>query len=72
MKILIAVLCRLKIRVIVEMDDMLWISQAIDSILMAGDTLMFLLQHLGVVINIQKCILQSVQETEFLVLQVNS
>ena len=33
---------------------------------------MFLLQHLGIVINIQKCILQSVQETEFLVLQVNS
>ena len=72
MKILIAVLCRLKIRVIVEMDDMLWISQAIGNILMVGDTLMFLLQHLGIVINIQKCILQSVQETEFLVLQVNS
>ena len=72
MKILIAVLCRLKIRVIVEMDDMLWISQAIGNILMVGDTLMFLLQDLGIVINIQKCILQSVQETEFLVLQVNS
>ena len=72
MKILIAVLCRLKIRVIVEMDDMLWISQAIGNILMVGDALMFLLQHLGIVINIQKCILQSVQETEFLVLQVNS
>ena len=46
MKISIAVLRRLKIRVIVYLDDMLLMSHTVDEILMARNTLIFLLQHL--------------------------
>ena len=48
------------------------ISQTVDEILMARDTLIFLFQHLGIVINIKKSILQPVQEIELLGLQINS
>ena len=51
---------------------MLLISQTVDEILMARDTLIFLFQHLGFVINIKKSILQPVQEIELLGLQINS
>ena len=43
-----------------------------DEIFMARDSVIFLLQHLGFAINLKKCVLDAVQEMEFLGLIGNS
>ena len=58
MKILIEVLPRHKIQVIVYLGNMFLMSQTVAKTLMARDTLVFLLQGLGFVINIKQSVLQ--------------
>ena len=58
MKILIEVLPRQKIQVIVYLGNMFLMSQTVAKTLMARDTLVFLLQGLGFVINIKQSVLQ--------------
>ena len=58
MKILIKVLRRQKIQVIVYLDNMFLMSQTVAKTLMARDTLVFLLQGLGFVINIKQSVPQ--------------
>ena len=72
LKIPIAILRRIKIRVIVYLDDMLLMSQTIESLEMARNTLIFLLQELGFTINLKKSVLSATQKLEFLGLEINS
>ena len=51
---------------------MLLIGHSLEEIIMSRDTVIFLLQHLGFVINWKKSVLTPVQEIEFLGLTINS
>ena len=72
LKISISALKRLMIRVIIYLDDLLILGKNMSEIYMARDSAIFLLQHLGFVINLKKYVLDPVQEIEFLGLIVNS
>ena len=56
----------------VYLDDMLLMGRTLREIMTAMDTLIFLLQNLGFVINLKKLILQPAKQLEFLVLQMNT
>ena len=64
-KVLISVLRRPMIRVIIYLDDLLILGSSMSEIFMARDSVIFLLQHLGFVINLKKCVLDPAQEIEF-------
>ena len=51
---------------------MLLLGKTMEEILVAGDTLIFLLQHLGFVINLKKSVLEPQQKMEFLGLIIDS
>ena len=68
----ISVLTRLMIRVIICLEDLLILENSTSKIFMARDSVIFLLQHLGFVINLKKFVLDPAQEIEFLGLIVNS
>ena len=51
---------------------MLFMGQTMEEILMSRNTTIFLLQHLGFILNMEKSILNPVQKIEFLGLIVNS
>ena len=72
LKILIAILRRINIRMIIYLDDMLLMGHSIEELSMCRDTVIFLLQHLGFAINWKKSVLTPVQEIEFLGLKINS
>ena len=54
LKIRVLVLCRLNILIIIYLDGMLLIGHTIEETLMARDTVIFLLQQLGFVVNFKK------------------
>ena len=72
LKIPIALLRRINIRIIVYLDDILLMGRTLQEIMTARDILIFLLQNLGFVINLKKSILQPVKQLEFLGLQINT
>ena len=72
LKVLIALLSRINVRIIIFLDDMLLMAQTLKGSLQAKETLIFLLQNLGFVINIKKSQLTPVKEIEFLGLVINS
>ena len=72
LKVPISLLRRLNIRVLIYLDDMLLMSQSIERLLVARDTVIFLLQHLGFVINLKKSVMEPVQTIEYLGLVTNS
>lgn len=72
LKIPISILRRLNIRVIIYVDDLLMLGFSKEELIQARDIIIFLLQHLGFVINQKKCALQPVQKINFLGLIVNS
>ena len=59
-------------RVIIYLDDLLILGISMSEIFIARDSAIFLLQHLGFVINLKKCVLDPAQEIEFLGLTVDS
>ena len=67
-----SLLRRLMIRVIIFLDDLLIFGNTMEEILVARDSVIFLLQHLSFVINFKKCVLEPTQEIEFLGVIVNS
>ena len=71
LKIPIALLRRINVRIIF-LDDMLVMAQTLKEISQAKETLIFLLQNLGFVINFKKSQLTPVIEIEFLGLVINS
>ena len=72
LKIPITVLRRIQIKIIIYLYDMLLMSQTINCLQIASDTLIFLLQSLGFVINLQKTVLVPLQKIEFLGLEIDS
>ena len=54
------------VRIIIYFDDMLLMASSLDDLLMAADTLIFILQHLGFLINITKSYLEPTSTLEFL------
>ena len=72
LKVPIALLRRVNIRIIIYLDDMLLMGRTLPEILMARDTLIFLLQHLGFVINLKKSVLHPVKQIEFLGLVIDT
>ena len=63
---------RLNILIIIYLDDMLLIDHTIEETLVARDTVIFLLQPLGFVLNLKKLVLTPTQRIEFLGLTVDS
>ena len=72
LKIPITILRRINIKMLIYLDDMLLMGHSIEEISMCRDTVIFLLQYLGFVINWKKSVLTPVQEIEFLGLKINS
>ena len=72
LRIPVAVLRMINIRIIVYLDDFLLMSQTIEDLEMARDTLIFLFQQLGFVINLKKSVLTPTQLIEFLGLMIDS
>ena len=54
---------RIKIKIIIELAGMLMNGHPLEEILISRNTLIFLVQHLGFVINWKKSVLKPVQET---------
>ena len=71
LKIPVSVLRRKNIRILIYLDDMLIMGQTMEEILLSRDTVNFLLQHLGFVLNLEKSILNPVQEIDFLRVTIN-
>ena len=72
MKVPIAFLRRLNVQVIIYLDDMLLMARSKEELIQNRDTLIYLLQHLGFVINKKKSSLSPSQTIEFLGLEINS
>ena len=72
LKIPVSVLLRLNILIIIYLDDMLLIGHAIEEMLMVRDTVIFLFQQLGFVLNFKKSVLTPTQRIDFLGVTVDS
>ena len=63
---------RINIWIIVNVDDMLFMTQTIEGLNMAKDTLIFLLHPLGFIIILKKSVLSATQKLEFLGREIGS
>ena len=72
LKVPIVLLRRVNIRIIIYLDDMLLMGRTLREILMARGTLIFLLQHLGFVVNLKKSVLHPVKQIDFLGLVIDT
>ena len=72
MKVPISILRRINIRLIIYLDDMLLMAASLSEILMARDSTMFLLHHLGLVVNLEKSIWTPQTRLEFLGITIDS
>ena len=72
MKVPMALLRRLNIRAIVFLDDILVIASTEEEAVMARDTLIYILQSLGFMVNVEKSELNPTQKLEFLGVIVDS
>ena len=72
LKILIAVLKWIQISITIFLDDMLLMSQTINGLEIARDTLILLLQSLGFAIILRRSVLVPLQKIELLRLEIDS
>ena len=72
LKMSLTVLRRLNILIIINIDDILIIGRTRKEVESTRDTPIYLLQHLGFLLNLKKSVIQPCQEIEFLGLIVNS
>ena len=72
LKVPISLLRKLNVRIIIYLDDMLLMASSLEDLLMARDTLIFILQHLGFLINIKKFYKKPTSTLEFLGVIVDS
>ena len=68
----LSLLRKINIRVIIYLDDMLILSHTIREAHMSRDTVIYLLQNLGFIINVKKSILHPCQKIEFLGMEIDS
>ena len=66
MKLPISLLWRLNIRLIICLDDMLIMARSVQELIFHRDTVIYLLQNLGFVLNLKKSVLEPSQKIEFL------
>ena len=72
LKVPIALLRWLNIRLVIYLDDILLMGQTLEENIRGQDTLIFLLQHLGFIINLKISVLEPTHQLEFLGLQINT
>lgn len=72
MKIPISILRRINIRLVIFLDDLLIFGSSMEEILMARDTVIYLLEGLGFVINYNKSIITPTTSLEYLGIVVDS
>ena len=72
LKVPISLLRKLNVRIIIYLDDILLMASSLEDLMMAINTLIFILQHLGFLINIRKFYLEPRSTLEFLRLIVDS
>ena len=72
LKVPISLLRKLNVRIIIYLDDILLMASSLEGLLMTRDTLIFILQHLGFLINIKKSYLEPTSTLEFLGVIVDS
>ena len=72
LKIPNALLSRIKICLILYLDDILLMGRTLQEIMTSRDTLIFLLQNLEFVIDLKMSIFHPVKQLEFLGLQINT
>lgn len=72
MKVPIALLRRLNVRLIIFLDDILIFAFSVAELNQARDTLIFLLQNLGFLINLKKSEFQPTQHIQFLGVEIDS
>ena len=72
MKVPIAVMRRLNVRLIIFLDDILILGASLEELEQARDTLMYLLQYLGFLINVKKSELNPTSQIQFLGVEINS
>ena len=72
LKIPISLLRKLNVKIIIYLDDMLLMSSSQIDLKMGRDTLIFILQHLGLVINVKKSELTPTRKIEFLGVRIDS
>ena len=63
---------RIEIRIIINVDDILFMTPTIEGLNMAKDTLIFLLHPLGFIIILKKSVLSATQKLEYLGLEIGS
>ena len=63
---------KLNVRLIIFLDDILLMAASVRGLTLARDTLIYLLQNLGFLINIKKSVLQPCQTIQFLGTEINS
>ena len=68
----LSLLRKLNVRIIIYLDDMLLMASSLEDLLMARDTQIFILQHLGFLINIKKSYLEPKLTLEFVGVIVDS
>ena len=66
LKFPISLLRKLNVRIIIYLYDMLLMASSLEDLLRARDTLIFILQHLGFLINIKKSYLEPTLTLEFI------
>ena len=72
MKIPMTSVRRLNVRLIIYLDDILVMRSSLEQIMMSRDTLIFVLQNLGFVINFQKSVLNPSHQIRFLGVEIDS
>ena len=72
LKVPISLLRKLNVRIIIYLDNMVLMASSLENLLMARDTLIFILQHLRFLIIIKKSYLEPTLTSEFLEVIVDS
>ena len=72
LKVPISLLRKFNVRIVIYLDDMLLMVSSLEDLLVARDTLIFILQHLGFLINVKDSCLEPKSTLEFLGVIVDS
>ena len=72
MRIPISLLRKLYVQLIIFLDDILLMASSKEELTLARDTLIYLLQNLGFLINCKKSVLKPVQNIQFLGMEIDS
>ena len=68
----ISLMRELNVRLIIFLGDILQMAASVEELTLAGDTLIYLLQNLGFLINMKKSMFQPCQTIQFLSMEINS